>query len=109
MWWQASHDWPQIQLTAVIRDDADWGGRAGLLPNDFINVNNGTTTPHDFCHAISSQFTREEIEMRSRKVLVSIIAGAQPVMAQNRPMVGAPASRLFPPEKPGRSSAFHGC
>jgi hypothetical protein len=32
VWWQASHDWPQLQMTAVIRDDADWGGRAGLLP-----------------------------------------------------------------------------
>jgi 4-amino-4-deoxy-L-arabinose transferase-like glycosyltransferase len=32
LWWQASHDWPQVQMTAVIRDDADWGGRAGLLP-----------------------------------------------------------------------------
>jgi dolichyl-phosphate-mannose-protein mannosyltransferase len=32
VWWQARHGWPQVQMTAVIRDDADWGGRAGLLP-----------------------------------------------------------------------------
>lgn len=30
--WQASHGWPQLKMTAVIRDDADWGGRAGLIP-----------------------------------------------------------------------------
>jgi hypothetical protein len=30
--WQASHDWPQVKMAAVIRDDADWGGRAGLIP-----------------------------------------------------------------------------
>lgn len=30
--WQATHGWPQLEMTAVIRDDADWGGRAGLLP-----------------------------------------------------------------------------
>jgi Dolichyl-phosphate-mannose-protein mannosyltransferase len=32
VWWQASHGWPQVKMTAVIREDADWGGRAGLLP-----------------------------------------------------------------------------
>jgi hypothetical protein len=32
VWWQASHGWPQVKMTAVIRADADWGGRAGLLP-----------------------------------------------------------------------------
>jgi len=32
VWWQAAHGWPQLKMTAVIRDDADWGGRAGLIP-----------------------------------------------------------------------------
>ncbi|NUO57558.1 MAG: hypothetical protein HOV78_12885 [Hamadaea sp.] len=32
LWWQATHGWPQLQMTAVIREDADWGGRAGLIP-----------------------------------------------------------------------------
>ncbi|NUR72478.1 MAG: hypothetical protein HOU81_16810 [Hamadaea sp.] len=32
LWWQATHGWPQVAMTAVIRDDADWGGRAGLIP-----------------------------------------------------------------------------
>lgn len=32
VWWQAAHGWPQLKMTAVIRADADWGGRAGLLP-----------------------------------------------------------------------------
>jgi hypothetical protein len=32
VWWQAANGWPQLKMTAVIRDDADWGGRAGLIP-----------------------------------------------------------------------------
>jgi hypothetical protein len=32
LWWQATHGWPQVAMTAVIREDADWGGRAGLIP-----------------------------------------------------------------------------
>jgi 4-amino-4-deoxy-L-arabinose transferase-like glycosyltransferase len=32
LWWQATHGWPQLEMTRVIRADADWGGRAGLLP-----------------------------------------------------------------------------
>ncbi|HET6213297.1 MAG TPA: hypothetical protein VFE14_10540, partial [Micromonosporaceae bacterium] len=32
VWWQATHGWPQLEMTAVIREDADWGGRLGLLP-----------------------------------------------------------------------------
>jgi hypothetical protein len=30
--WQATHDWPQVGMMSVIREDADWGGRAGLIP-----------------------------------------------------------------------------
>lgn len=36
LWWQASHDWPQLAMTAVIREDADFGGRAGLLPSQLL-------------------------------------------------------------------------
>jgi 4-amino-4-deoxy-L-arabinose transferase-like glycosyltransferase len=36
LWWQATHGWPQLAMTAVIRDDADFGGRAGLLPSQFL-------------------------------------------------------------------------
>ena len=32
VWWQATHGWPQLEMTAVIREDADWGGQAGLIP-----------------------------------------------------------------------------
>ncbi|NUT36351.1 MAG: hypothetical protein HOV79_25120 [Hamadaea sp.] len=32
LWWQSSHGWPQVDMMSVIREDADWGGRAGLLP-----------------------------------------------------------------------------
>lgn len=32
VWWQASNGWPQLKMTAVIREDADWGGRAGIIP-----------------------------------------------------------------------------
>jgi hypothetical protein len=32
VWWQATHGWPQLKMTAVIREDADWGGQAGLIP-----------------------------------------------------------------------------
>jgi hypothetical protein len=36
LWWQASHGWPQVEMMAVIREDADWGGRAGLLPSQVL-------------------------------------------------------------------------
>lgn len=38
LWWQATHGWPQLQMTAVIREDADWGGRVGVLPTQFLIV-----------------------------------------------------------------------
>ncbi|HEX5543741.1 MAG TPA: glycosyltransferase family 39 protein [Micromonospora sp.] len=38
LWWQASHGWPQLEMTAVIRADADFGGRAGLLPAQLLMV-----------------------------------------------------------------------
>jgi Dolichyl-phosphate-mannose-protein mannosyltransferase len=30
--WQANNGWPQVEMMSVIREDADWGGRAGLIP-----------------------------------------------------------------------------
>ncbi len=36
LWWQAAHGWPQIAMTEVIREDADFGGRAGLLPAQLL-------------------------------------------------------------------------
>ena len=36
LWWQATHGWPQLDMTAVIQDDADFGGRPGLLPAQFL-------------------------------------------------------------------------
>ncbi|ASW54061.1 glycosyltransferase family 39 protein [Plantactinospora sp. KBS50] len=36
LWWQATHGWPQVAMTAVIRADADFGGRLGLLPSQLL-------------------------------------------------------------------------
>lgn len=36
LWWQARHGWPQLDMTGVIRADADFGGRAGLLPSQLL-------------------------------------------------------------------------
>jgi hypothetical protein len=38
VWWQATHGWPQLEMTAVIREDADWGGRAGIVPFQILIV-----------------------------------------------------------------------
>jgi hypothetical protein len=32
VYWQATHGWPQVGMMSVIREDADWGGRVGLIP-----------------------------------------------------------------------------
>ncbi len=32
LYWQATHGWPQLGMTGVIAEDADWGGRVGLIP-----------------------------------------------------------------------------
>jgi 4-amino-4-deoxy-L-arabinose transferase-like glycosyltransferase len=36
LWWQAGHGWPQLEMTAVIRADADWGGQPFVLPTQLI-------------------------------------------------------------------------
>jgi 4-amino-4-deoxy-L-arabinose transferase-like glycosyltransferase len=36
LWWQATHGWPQLEMTASIRADADFGGQAGLLPSQLL-------------------------------------------------------------------------
>ncbi|GAB3145841.1 glycosyltransferase family 39 protein [Micromonospora sonneratiae] len=36
LWWQATHGWPQLTMTGVIRADADFGGRLGLLPSQVL-------------------------------------------------------------------------
>ncbi|MEU4220328.1 glycosyltransferase family 39 protein [Actinoplanes sp. NPDC026623] len=36
LWWQATHDWPQLTMAGAIRRDADYGGRIGLLPSQFL-------------------------------------------------------------------------
>ncbi|MGW4464976.1 glycosyltransferase family 39 protein [Micromonospora sp. NPDC004704] len=36
LWWQATHGWPQLTMTGVIREDADFGGRAGLVPAQLL-------------------------------------------------------------------------
>ena len=36
LWWQATHDWPQLTMTGVIQDDANYGGRIGILPAQFL-------------------------------------------------------------------------
>lgn len=32
LWWQATHGWPQLDMAEVIREDADFGGRPGIVP-----------------------------------------------------------------------------
>lgn len=36
LWWQATHDWPQLEMSAVIRDDVGVGGAVALLPNQLL-------------------------------------------------------------------------
>jgi hypothetical protein len=36
LWWQATHDWPQLEMTAAIREDAGYGGRIGLVPSQLL-------------------------------------------------------------------------
>jgi 4-amino-4-deoxy-L-arabinose transferase-like glycosyltransferase len=36
VWWQAAHGWPQNEMAAVIREDADDGGRLGFLPMQLL-------------------------------------------------------------------------
>jgi 4-amino-4-deoxy-L-arabinose transferase-like glycosyltransferase len=36
VWWQAAHGWPQFEMAAVIRADADDGGRVGFLPMQIL-------------------------------------------------------------------------
>jgi 4-amino-4-deoxy-L-arabinose transferase-like glycosyltransferase len=36
LWWQATHGWPQLEMTAAIRQDADFGGRLGLIPSQLL-------------------------------------------------------------------------
>ncbi|HEX6686623.1 MAG TPA: glycosyltransferase family 39 protein [Candidatus Limnocylindrales bacterium] len=36
LWWQAQHGWPQLEMTAVIREDADWGGQAFVAPTQLL-------------------------------------------------------------------------
>jgi hypothetical protein len=36
LWWQATHGWPQLRMSAVIRADANFGGRAGVLPSQLL-------------------------------------------------------------------------
>jgi 4-amino-4-deoxy-L-arabinose transferase-like glycosyltransferase len=36
LWWQATHDWPQLEMSAVIRDDQGVGGVVALLPNQLL-------------------------------------------------------------------------
>jgi len=36
LWWQASNGWPQLDMTEVIQQDADFGGRPGLLPSQIL-------------------------------------------------------------------------
>jgi 4-amino-4-deoxy-L-arabinose transferase-like glycosyltransferase len=36
LWWQATHDWPQLTMTGAIQDDANYGGRIGILPAQFL-------------------------------------------------------------------------
>ncbi|WP_027343480.1 ArnT family glycosyltransferase [Hamadaea tsunoensis] len=38
VWWQAAHGWPQVEMTAVIRSDGDFGGRVGILPSQFLMI-----------------------------------------------------------------------
>ncbi|MET8150800.1 ArnT family glycosyltransferase [Actinoplanes sp. NPDC049668] len=36
LWWQATHDWPQLTMAGFIREDANFGGRIGILPAQFL-------------------------------------------------------------------------
>ena len=36
LWWQATHGWPQLTMTGVIREDANFGGRIGVIPAQFL-------------------------------------------------------------------------
>jgi hypothetical protein len=36
LWWQATHDWPQLTMADAIRSDANYGGRIGILPAQFL-------------------------------------------------------------------------
>jgi 4-amino-4-deoxy-L-arabinose transferase-like glycosyltransferase len=36
LWWQATHDWPQLTMTGAIQEDANYGGRIGILPAQFL-------------------------------------------------------------------------
>jgi 4-amino-4-deoxy-L-arabinose transferase-like glycosyltransferase len=36
LWWQATNDWPQLEMTAAIRADAELGGRVGLVPSQLL-------------------------------------------------------------------------
>jgi 4-amino-4-deoxy-L-arabinose transferase-like glycosyltransferase len=36
LWWQASNGWPQLEMTAAIREDAGYGGRLGLVPSQLL-------------------------------------------------------------------------
>ncbi|MFB9234362.1 ArnT family glycosyltransferase [Plantactinospora siamensis] len=36
LWWQATNGWPQLEMASVIRADADFGGRLGLLPSQLL-------------------------------------------------------------------------
>lgn len=38
LWWQATHGWPQLAMTGVIRADADFGGRLGVVPSQFLLI-----------------------------------------------------------------------
>ncbi|NUR27126.1 MAG: hypothetical protein HOV83_14985, partial [Catenulispora sp.] len=38
VWWQATHGWPQLKMTAVIQSDGDFGGRVGILPSQFLMI-----------------------------------------------------------------------
>lgn len=36
LWWQATHDWPQLTMVGAIQGDANYGGRIGILPAQFL-------------------------------------------------------------------------
>lgn len=36
LWWQGTHGWPQLEMTTVIQQDADFGGRIGLIPSQAL-------------------------------------------------------------------------
>jgi len=45
LWWQARHGWPQLEMTAVIRDDADWGGQLFVAPMQLLIMGPLLATP----------------------------------------------------------------